>query len=309
MSGICMVSQSMEMLIVSRAVQGLAAAVGPVVGRAIIRDVSSGRAGAVMMSTVASMIALAPLLAPMIGSGLMLFYSWHVIFLFMLVFAIASMAALRLFMRETLAPERRHVLTFGRLRKNIGIAFAERHFRYGFFLIIFSFAGYLTFIASSSPLLIDVYGVPREKFGFVFAIVAVFLAIGSSLSTRLVHVWGIGRMLRVGVTALGAAALLLGALAFVDMPALPLLMAGFCLYLLGMGIVLPNSFTVALEPVPSVAGTAASLLGAGQIGGGAIASAVAAALYAHNHVVTCAAMSFFGALSVVWYGMNRHETL
>jgi MFS transporter, DHA1 family, multidrug resistance protein len=185
----CAVSPSIEVLLVLRAIQGAGAAACPVVARAMVRDTQPAGHAARMLSTMLAVLAIAPMIAPTIGSALLDALGWRAIF-----GALALCGAALLFysgatLNETLPAERRTPATASGLVRGFARFFSTRGTRLPILISCASFAGLFAYVAGSPFVLMQGYGVAREHYGLYFALTAIAIMFGSITG---------GRMLRAG---------------------------------------------------------------------------------------------------------------
>jgi DHA1 family bicyclomycin/chloramphenicol resistance-like MFS transporter len=107
---VCAFATSVHMLWLGRALQGMCAGIGMVVGRAMVRDVLDGAAAQKLMAHIAILFAIAPAIAPIVGGGILAWFNWHGIFMFLVLFSGLMLLACWLWLPETLAPEKRQSL-------------------------------------------------------------------------------------------------------------------------------------------------------------------------------------------------------
>ncbi len=270
----CALAASPEQLLLGRFVQALGACAGGVVSRVIVRDQFDHHDTARVLSLLMLVMGLAPILAPLLGGVLLSFGGWRLNFWFMAVFgAILGVAAL-LRLRET----RSHETTLQAQSENPLQAYAAllRQPR----LIGYALAGALngatlfTYIASSPELLIEIYGIPPELFGWVFGLNAVGIIGANQVNRWLLRTRTPDQVLaRASIVAFALAA----ALAFFAVTGLgerwtvlPMLF----LVLASYGLMGGNTTAGALSVDPRRGGSASALLGGLSFGAGALASSL-----------------------------------
>src|SRR5262249_9011779 len=141
-------------------------------------------------------------------------------------------------------------------------------------LIALTFAGLFSFISASSFVLQGAYHLSPLAYGWAFGVCAGSSAVSMLSAAPLVSRFGVDPVIRIGVTlsAIGGCAQLLGALLFPD--AALAVVAPMMIYMLGLGLTLPQAMARALTPFPERAGAASSLAGFVQMSAGAIAGAL-----------------------------------
>lgn len=275
----CALAPSIHLLIAARLVQGVGGCVGPILGRAIIRDHYSGARAAQMLSYVILVFAVAPMVAPLLGGALLDLFGWRSIFFAFGVFGVLLLLVTWYGFAESLAVPDSRALEFARLLAKARRFFTNRHC-VGYMLInSFIFAGLFAFISGSPFVYIEVYGVPADRFGLYLALSALGIVLGALTNGRLVRRRPPERVLRFGLVLLVAAggAMLLAGLADGGRPLW--LTLAMLTYVFAHGLCMPNAVAAAMEPLPDMAGLGASFLGAMQMLGGSLAGYVVNALF------------------------------
>jgi DHA1 family bicyclomycin/chloramphenicol resistance-like MFS transporter len=264
----CALSPTIEVLLACRVLQGIGAAASPVVARAMVRDTQPAAQAAHLLSSMLAALAIAPMVAPLIGGGLLAAFSWRAIFAMLAVCGVILLALAATTLTETLPPERR---TSHGIVRGFRAFLATPGTRLPMFVSCASFAGQFAYISDSPFVLIEGFGVRASHYGFFFAATALALMVGSLAG---------GAMLRAGrspraMVATGGTLLLAGGLLVVAGTRAELGLPGFVtpmvIYFLGIGLASPSATALAMEPVPHLAGTASAMIGSLQMISGAIA--------------------------------------
>ncbi|RWO82687.1 multidrug effflux MFS transporter [Mesorhizobium sp.] len=247
-------------LILCRVVQGIGAAATRVIAVSIVRDTFDGRRMAEVMSLIFMVFMAIPVVAPGIGQVIMLFASWHWIFITMAAGALIVSAWALLRLPETLHPEYRRPLTASSALGGFRIVLTNRIALCYAFASTFAFGAMFGFINSAQQIYVGVFGV-GEMFPLIFAGIAGVLSLSSYLNSRLVG--------RIGMRRLSQSALLLFlaiSLAWLvvsiqmKMP-LWLFITFFACTMVPFGALGANFNALAMEPLGQLAGTASSILG------------------------------------------------
>lgn len=256
----CAAAWSMEMMWITRAAQGLAAASGPVIARAIVRDRYHGHQAAQVMATLGAAMAVVPLLAPTIGAWLLVWFNWRATFIALAVFAMAVLLGLRLF-TESAPPPVQERLSIMIVLRSFGTFLSNRRF-IGYQMIgTASFCAIFAFLSTVSYFMRDVFNVAPEHFGYAFAISVSGYMVGSLGSSRLVPHLGPDNTMRGGtlLSTLSAMVLVSAAAA----PPVSAAVAGgasFALFL-GIGLTFANAMMGAVSLYPQTAGAASAAYG------------------------------------------------
>ena len=267
---VCSLAPSLWALAALRLVQGATAGVGVAIGRAIVRDLYSGAAGARYLSRLMMVIGLAPILAPLVGGQLLRFTSWRGVFVALAVLGLALTVTSARLLPETLPREHRRAAGLGVTVRTFARLLADRRF-VGFVLVVGLGGGAMIgYVSGSSFVLQDVFGASPQLFGLLFAVNAVFLVAGAQVNAHLLATRSPRRLLRAGLAMMVAAGLALVAVVSLPDPGLAAVTAPLALLMLSWGFVQANALALALNDHPHVAGTAAALLGVSQYAFGAL---------------------------------------
>lgn len=276
----CACAQSIEMLLVFRALQGMTAGAGMVVGRAIVRDRFHGPDAQRVMSQVSLTFAIAPAVAPVIGGWLEVWFGWRAIFFFIVLFSAAMWLLCRSILPETLPAEHRQSLHPVYLMKTYWKVLTSLRFVAASLALMFNFSGIFIYITSAPVFLMQHLGVSATGFLWLFGPITVGMAIGSWTSTRTagrLHpvrtiAWGYGLM---GVAAIGD--LLFNLL---HPPMLPWSVVPLFFYAIGMSLTFPSLTLLALDLFPKQRGLAASCQSFITTGGAALNAVLAPLVWA-----------------------------
>ncbi|MDC0727329.1 Bcr/CflA family multidrug efflux MFS transporter [Phytobacter diazotrophicus] len=265
----CALAQSIDQLITMRFFHGLAAAAASVVINALMRDIYPREEFSRMMSFVMLVTTIAPLLAPMIGGVVLVWFSWHMIFWILAVAGLLVSVMIAFFIRETLPPERRQPF---HLRTTVGnFASLFRHKRVLSYMLAsgFSFAGMFSFLSAGPFVYIEINHVSPQDFGYYFALNIVFLFLMTIINGRFVRRVGALKMFRGGLWVQFVMALWMVITALLGVGFWSLVV-GVAAFVGCVSLVSSNAMAVILDEFPHMAGTASSLAGTFRFGIGAI---------------------------------------
>ena len=293
----CAVATSAEALVWLRLLQALGGCAGMVIVRAIVRDRFEPQEMAQVLSTLVLIMGLAPILAPLMGAQILVYFGWQAIFML----ACFGLFCLILVMRgleeswhppEKLLTGKEILLTYARLL---------RHRRFMGFALSggIAQAGMFAYIAASSFVYIQVYGVSTTDFGWYFGANAAGLIIASQTNARLLRRYRAEHILHFVLAFNACCGLLMLGLILADIGglwgvALPLFAA-----ISSLGFTFPNSTAAAMAPFGDRAGMAAALLGTLQFSLAAMASVAVGWLHDGTALPLAAVISVCGITSVV----------
>lgn len=293
-------SSTIETMLVARFVQGLGAAVGVVASRAVARDVASGAEAARLMSAIMMVFTFVPMLAPIAGSYVVTLWGWRGPFLCVAVTGALLLAGTWLHLAETRRPNREH-----HVLRQFALSFRAffRHGQciFGMLLMFFAAAGFMSMIAASSSLAIDLYGYPVRWFGYIYALAGLSLLCGSTLNRHLLQRFDALTMAGVAAALIALAALQLLLIAWLGQVSFWWLWACNCLYLVGVGFLTPSATAIVLEPLPETAGVASSIVGTLQGLAASAGAIVSGLLYDDSSRNVALLMGTFGLAAACVY--------
>jgi DHA1 family bicyclomycin/chloramphenicol resistance-like MFS transporter len=256
---------SVEWLTVLRVLQGIGAAGGGVVAMATVRDLFGGLPLVRMLSRMALVSGLAPILAPVIGSQLLRITDWRGIFIVLAVYGSVVLVVAALLIVETLPKELRGRGVHTTVRERYRSLFSDRIFVGVAIIGGMVFSALFAYLSSSSFLLQDVFHLNAQQFGLIFGINSIGVVFGSQASSRIVR-----RVAPQWVLAVTLPIMITGAIVIAVLAAngggLFAVLIPLWVILAGCGFCFPLVQVLALAHHGEEAGTAASLLGAANFG-------------------------------------------
>jgi DHA1 family bicyclomycin/chloramphenicol resistance-like MFS transporter len=303
-SAICALSTSIEMLIAARALQAFGGSGCAMLARAIVRDLYSGNRAGRELSVMGSTMALAPVIAPVIGGLLQTAFGWRSNFDALLAVGIAGVATIWLLLPETLR-RRGDPISPASMLRSYGIV--ARHPAYLSYmgLATGAYAGLFAWISGASFVLQGLYGLTPMGFGIAFALSAVGYLTGTNLAARLVMRIGLDRTIGFGCCALAAGGLgTVASLAF-GLTSVVSLVFPVSIYLVGLGMVLPQSIAGAMTPFPERAGVASAMFGFIQQSVAAICGATVGLLLGSSAWPVAGAIALMGVATLLLWILTR----
>ena len=272
---LCMTASSPTGLIAGRFVQGLGGAALGVVPRAIVRDMMTGAEATRMMSKIMLTFSISPMLAPLVGSALLVITGWRGIFAALLIASVVSLALLALAQPETLAKDNRRPFKMGFLLKGCGELLVDKSFMLLTFVGAFGFGSFFIFLASASYVYQQGFGLSSTQFSIAFAVNAMAFIGASQGASRATVRFGNMPVLIWASAGFALAAVGLLGLALLGMVNLWVCMAGLALANACLGLIVPATMVMALDDQGDKAGLASSLGGTLQmLAGGAMVVAL-----------------------------------
>jgi len=292
---------TVEWVGVLRVLQGIGAAGGGVVAVAMVRDLFGGLPLVRMMSRLALVNGLAPVLAPVIGSQLLLFTDWRGIFAFLTVYGAVIILAAYFFLVETQPKARRGDRGHSTARERYRSLFTDRIFVGVIIVAGMTFTGLFGYLSSSSFLFQEVYKFDAQQFGYLFAVNSIGIIIGVQSSSRLAKFIGPQWILLGAVTLM-----LLAAGTIVTMELLQVGLLGILIplwfFILACGFAFPAQQVLAIDGHGGEAATAASLMGAVNFGLAGLLSPIIGLFGIHDAIPMAVMMICTSTVSLLVIG-------
>lgn len=264
------VSPSLPLLYAARFLWGMGSAGPRVMALAVVRDRYEGETMAKIMSFIMAIFILVPVVAPSLGAAILAVASWRWVFGFGVIYAgLVAVWSLRL--PETLHAEHRLDLQLGRVARAARYVVADRQTLGYTLMLTVLFGVFSSYLASSEIIFGDVYD-RADLFPFIFGGIAAVMGVAMTGNGLVVSRFGVRRLVHgatIGFTLVGGVMLIL-ALSSAGAPPLGVFITILALQLVLYSLIFPNSNTIAMDPMGSVAGMAAAVIGTVSIAGGAL---------------------------------------
>ena len=265
-------SETVEELMLWRFIQGVGACVGPTLARAMVRDIYGPLKAAKALASMAAIMALAPVIAPIVGGWILLFGQWPIIFICLAAYAVLAVFLLIAKVPESL--EFRQSLDPRAITRNYLLLIRDKCYRHHVLAASFLYSGAFAFVTGSSYILIDFMQVPPEQFGYWFMFIVVGYFLGSVFTARYSHKFK-PQMLMAGGALLGVlSSLIMISLYLLEIYHPLSLVLPVALYTCAVGIAMPQATASALAPFPEIAGTASALMGFTQMAVASLAAVI-----------------------------------
>lgn len=270
----CALATDIHTLILLRFIQGLGAAAGMAIPRAVVRDLHTGTDAARLMSLLMLVFSVSPILAPLAGSGVIALAGWRAVFWVVAVAAVAGLALIAFSLQETRPAAQRVESSFGSALSAYGVLLRDRHYVGLVFIGSFAMAGFFTYLANSSFVMIGHYGLSPTMYSVAFGVNAAAFIGTSQFTATLGERFGLVRLVKGAVLGCGAAMVLMFGYFLMGGDSIWALLILYFIASGFMGLVIPTTSVLALEKHGSIAGTASALLGTLQMLTGAVAMGV-----------------------------------
>ena len=310
-SVVCVVSQSLELILVARFLQGVGASAPRVVAQALVRDFYKGREMARISSFIMIVFALVPAVAPLLGSFVMFAFDWRAIFFMFIAFVAISTIWMGLRINETISEENRVKFNLRNLVSAFREVLSHPLILIAVITLVFAYSILFVGIFLIQPVFERVFGRP-ESFPYWFAAIALLAASSSYVNAQLVRRLGMRMLTNIAFrtqVGLSIAILLVFGLGYFDGE------FGFFCFLFWMfsiffqaGLTMGNLTALAMEPVGHIAGTAASLISAIATIGSVFLAAIVGQFFDGTPIAMIVGITLFASFGAVSaHRLKRYE--
>ncbi len=252
---------NIETLLLGRVLQGLGGCVGHVVGRALMRDLFQGKELGRAMAMASAVFSFGPIVAPLVGAGLMIVAGWRVLFVLMLVFALALTLVAVFGLKETNRRINEQALWPSIWMLNLKTIFSHPESRY-FLCLSGIIMSLMMSILTAIPRVYETeFGVSGMLFAVYFAAHGIGIPIGQAVNRHLISSVGILKATICGAMVLALASLLIFLTAGSGFATVLLVSLLLIMFATSYLIVYSNSAALTLEPHPDIAGFTSSMYG------------------------------------------------
>lgn len=295
----CMAAETIGQLVLFRFLQGAGACCGPVLGRAVVRDVYPPADAVRILAYLSAAVALAPALGPILGGWLTMGFGWRSTFAALAAFGLVLLAGIVLLLPETNQRKDPHATRPRHLAANYLTLLRDLQY-VGFVLVAaLSYSGIFAFISGSSYLLIEVVGLSPAAFGLCFSAVVLGYMTGSLITGRFGARLGLRRTLVLGGLLATVAGLVGLAVAILLPPTIVSIVAPQTAFMVAAGLLLPTAMAGAIGPHPRMTGLASGLLGFIQLAIAALVGVAVGAAYDGTAVAIMVTLTLVGAATLL----------
>jgi DHA1 family bicyclomycin/chloramphenicol resistance-like MFS transporter len=308
----CAASMNVHVLMFFRALQGATAGAGMVVGRAVVRDLFAGAAAQRLMSHVATIFTVAPVVAPVAGGYLQSWFGWRSIFILLILLSTFLLIASWRWLPETLPVDQRRRLEAKYLARSYWSVMTSPPFLLACASMGFTSAGFFIYIMGAPQFLMKHLHLHETQFLWLFGPMAVAMVVGAWISGYCAGRISGDKTIMFGYLVMAIAAVGNVALNLLVPPMVPWTIVPLVFYVVGMSIAMPSLTLFTLDLFPRQKGLAASCQGAISLGANSAVSAFVPLIWGttRSMAMTEIGMLIIGSVALLFYfpAMRRYQS-
>jgi DHA1 family bicyclomycin/chloramphenicol resistance-like MFS transporter len=268
----CVYVTDIDTFIILRFIQAIGSCAAAVASVSMVRDLFPVKEIPKVFSLLMLVVGLSPMLAPTVGGYVTEYYGWHTVFFILMCMGIVILIAAQIGLPNSYEPDHSISLKPKPIISNfISIVKEPQFYTYAFTGAI-AFSGLFTYVAASPILFMDIFKIDAKTYGWIFAFMSLSFIGSSQLNSVLLKRFSSEQMIYSALISQSVISILFLVLALNNLLGLYETIAMLFLFLGCLGISNPNTAGLTLAPFAKNAGSASALMGAIQLGMGALAS-------------------------------------
>jgi DHA1 family bicyclomycin/chloramphenicol resistance-like MFS transporter len=268
----CFSAKSIDVLIALRAVQALGSCAAGVASMAMVRDIFPVKDNAKVFALLVLVLGASPMIAPTVGSYLTAAFGWQSVFIVLMSIAALLLMAVIFTLPESYEPDTSYSLKpLPIIKSFLGVIKIPQFYTYAITTSL-AFAGLFAYVAGSPAVFMEFFHLSGKTYGWIFAFLSIGFVGSSQVNNILIKYFKSERIVVFALSGQVIAAIVFFIISINGWANLYTTIGLTFLILCGVGITNPNASALTLAPFSKNAGTATSLMGAMQLGVGALAS-------------------------------------
>ena len=268
----CVYVTNIDTFIGLRFIQAVGSCAATVASVSMVRDLFPVKESPKVFSLLMLVVGLSPMLAPTVGGYVTEYYGWHTVFFILMCMGIVILIAAQLGLPNSFEPDRTISLKPKPIIANFISIIKEPQFYTYAFTGAVAFSGLFTYVAASPIFFMDIYKVDAKTYGWIFAFMSLSFIGSSQLNSILLKRFSSEQLIYSALIAQSIISILFLVLVLNNFLGLYGIIAMLFVFLGCLGISNPNTAGLTLAPFTKNAGSASALMGAIQLGLGAVAS-------------------------------------
>ncbi len=292
-------STNIEILIIWRFFQGLLMASGRILANAVARDLFERDKLARFITLIMGVGILSSLFSAPLGGFLSENFRWPTVFWCMSIYSAVTFSIFLLFYKETNNNKDYLALNISNLYQNFKIIISNKRFILNVICGGFVLGGVVSFLNSSSGILLQYYGVKPTTFGLMYSLVMLGYGVSALINQKLLDLAGSKRVMLIGSILVAFSGILMLSMNLIQFDHPLAIILPMFIYMIGFAFVWPITVSACLQPFPEKAGAASSLQGFIQNTMSAVFSGLLALTFNGTPMPLCIALLIAGILTVI----------
>lgn len=269
---VCMQAKDIHTLIILRFIQAVGSCAATVAAMAMVRDLFGAKESAKVFSLLLLVLGASPMIAPTAGGYIVATWGWRIIFLVLLILGVLITLMTVLFLPDSYPADKNFSLKPLPILRNFLSVLRQPQFVVYMLVYSLAFAGLFAYVSGSPLVFMDVFHVDKKTYGWIFAGLSVAFIGLSQFNSLLLRRYSSHQIIRVALAGQVGVSLVFLAGSMAGWYGLGYTIFFLFLFLACLGFTNPNAAALSLAPFDKNAGSASALLGATQMGVGALAS-------------------------------------
>ena len=295
----CVWAQTIDSLIVLRFVQAIGSCAATVAAMAMVRDLFPVSENAKVFALLMLVVGASPMIAPTLGGYITHLFGWQAVFMVLGSMGVLVLLASAIWLPDSYKPDTTLSLRPGPIISTfLSVVKVPQFYTYTFAGAI-AFAGLFAYVSGSPKVFMDIYHTGDKLFGWLFALLAMGFIGSNQVNTLLLKKFSSKQIVPVALSFEVLFGVLFVVLTYLNLLSLTGTIVMIFLFLCCLGLTIPNTTALALAPFDRNAGSASALMGALQMGFGALASVVVSLYKVNSALPLAVVMAGTAALALV----------
>ena len=303
----CLYVTTLNQLILLRGIQAIGSCAAAVASVAMVRDLFPVKDSAKVFALLMLVVGISPMLAPTAGSYVTILFGWHAVFVVLLGLGVLNLISTIWFLPESFQPDTTLSLKPIPILTGFKAVLIEPQFYTYALTGALAFSGLFAYVAGSPLVFMEVFHVSTEGYGWIFALLSVGLIGASQLNSVLLKRFQSKQIVLVAISCQVIVTLIFVAGAALNIFNLWQTIVLLFIFLSCLGFTNPNTAALSLQPFRKNAGSASALMGAIQMGLGALASSVLSLFHTRSSVPMAAVMAVTSVIALLILTVNRSK--
>lgn len=303
----CILVRTIDQLIILRFVEAIGSCAAAVASVAMVRDLFPVKDNAKVFALLMLVVGVSPMIAPAVGGYVTAAFGWQWVFIILAGIALIILVVVFFSLPESYTPDPTFSMKPRNILKNFGAVIIEPQFYTYAVSGAFAFSGLFAYVAASPLVFMDVFKVNGKTYGLIFALLSIGFIGSSQVNSVLLRRFSSQQIIPVALSTQVIVALVFVIGASLHWYNMVATIGMIFLFLCCVGMTNPNAAALSLAPFSRNAGTASSLMGAMQLGIGALASIGVGMFSAYSALPMAGIMAMTSVLALLVFLFGRRQ--